>query len=56
MIAPWSGAETALETGRLQDVASVAARVDLAKLALAKVASSPLLGVGPMHFAYVDVS
>ncbi len=54
VVAPWAGAETALETGRLTDSASIAARIELAKLALGMAAANPLLGVGPMHFAYVD--
>jgi len=54
VIAPGTGVETVVESGRLQDAASIAARFDLARLALGMVASSPLAGVGPMHFAYVD--
>lgn len=54
VVAPWAGAQTALETGRLTDSASISARIELARIALGMVTSNPLLGVGPMHFAYVD--
>lgn len=50
----WLGVPAQLEVGRLGDANSVAARVELAKIALSMIADHPWLGVGPMHFAYVD--
>lgn len=48
------GMPIGVETGRLQDAASIVARIELAKLALSMIVAHPLLGVGPMHFAYID--
>lgn len=53
-LAPLIGAQVELESGRLQEGGSIAARLQLAQLALKMAAAHPLLGVGPMHFAYVD--
>jgi O-antigen ligase len=50
----WLGVPAQLEVGRLGDVNSIAARVELARIALSMVTDHPCLGVGPMHFAYVD--
>jgi putative inorganic carbon (hco3(-)) transporter len=53
-VAPLTGAQVELESGRFQEGGSIAARLQLAQLALKMAAEHPLLGVGPMHFAYVD--
>lgn len=52
--APLLGTPADLETGRLAYTASIDARLELARIALSLIAAHPLLGVGPMHFAYVD--
>jgi O-antigen ligase len=54
VVAPLMGAPVELESGRLQEGGSIAARLQLAQVALTMAAAHPLLGVGPMHFAYVD--
>jgi O-antigen ligase len=50
----WLGVPAQLEAGRLGYVYSIAARVELAKVALSMITDHPWLGVGPMHFAYID--
>lgn len=46
--------ETATETGRLSNFASVGARWELWRLSAEASLAHPLLGLGPMHFAYTD--
>jgi O-antigen ligase len=50
----WLGVPAQLEVGRLGDTNSIAARLELAKIAFSMITDHPWLGVGPMHFAYVD--
>jgi O-antigen ligase len=45
---------TAIETGRFSNFASVGARKILIALSVDAALAHPLLGIGPMHFAYVD--
>jgi O-antigen ligase len=45
---------TALETGRFSDFVSVSARWSLWRISLESALAHPLLGLGPMHFAYVN--
>lgn len=48
----WFGFESSVETGRFSEAGSVRARLELWRAALALAAEHPLLGAGPMHFAY----
>ena len=50
----WLSVPKALETGRFSDFASVGARWELWRLSVEAALAHPLLGLGPMHFAYVD--
>jgi O-antigen ligase len=45
---------TAPETGRFTNFASIGARWELWRLSIDAARAQPLLGLGPMHFAYVD--
>ena len=46
--------DAALEGGRLSNFESVGYRWELWRISVASALAHPLLGVGPMHFAYVD--
>jgi O-antigen ligase len=52
LIPEWFALDTALESGRFSDFGSVNSRWILGTLALELAVKSPLLGAGPMHFAY----
>jgi putative inorganic carbon (hco3(-)) transporter len=46
--------DTAPETGRLSDFASVGYRLQLWRISIESALAHPMLGTGPMHFAYVE--
>jgi O-antigen ligase len=46
--------KAASETGRFSDFASVGARWKLWRISVESALAHPFLGLGPMHFAYVD--
>lgn len=54
VLAPALQLQVEVEQGRIMYGESVNARIELAKIALSMIRESPWLGVGPMHFAYVD--
>lgn len=54
VLAPALQLQVEIEQGRIMYGESVNARIELAKIALSMIRESPWLGVGPMHFAYVD--
>jgi O-antigen ligase len=45
---------TVIESGRFSNFASVGSRWTLWRISMEAALAHPLLGIGPMHFAYVD--
>jgi O-antigen ligase len=50
----WLGVQTQLESGRVTYTYSISARWELLGIALNAWIENPVLGLGPMHFAYVN--